>query len=225
MAFGVLRRRWVLWRESGADYRKERRQWVGAELQRLRLRWSLVPAAILAVAGPIVVWVYGRISGIDTDVVSLALAAVVPFVVVVAGAWGWYRMKAPNALFKKYKDFYVQRTPPPPFAATGQIGSSGITFELLPASYSLPPPDVAVAVNDGLTAHVVLDHHIASLKQALSPGALSRRSTVTVRYPDDFDHAEWPVRPGKYEMVWSYTMPDGSSGSLGWQFRIPRRSL
>lgn len=114
MWFPVFRRRWALSRSDGVEYRRERRSWVRAQLHALYDKWGLPRTLILAPLGLGAAWTLGRIRHMHADFWGLLLAAVVPVVLVVGGSWLWYRVKAPAALFNRFKPYFDEKNHPHP---------------------------------------------------------------------------------------------------------------
>lgn len=193
--------KWRAHRDQTSEYRRFRREWVGNQVRQTARKIDLPVVAILAVLGPAVYWAWSWSQRVNVDWVGLGLAAVLPPIIFMLTAWLWFRIQAPSVLFNRFKPDYDLRHSSP-FAVAAVSEPDGVTFELFPATRGDDATELHV---EDVMCTVTLKDHDSTLRSGVLPPRFGAgtHSPATVRYPADFERADWPLPPGKYQMTWN----------------------
>ena len=186
-----------------------------AQRQAFVSRHSLVVAALIAVFGPLCYWAWAAVWDRSVDPIGLLVAAVAPFIVVMALAWLWYRVQAPAAVYAPLREFHDSQRPPCPYTATAWVQDDQITFSLFASNRYSAVPAIESARCDVHTK----DNH-ASSSRTFGRTDVSAHNGPTASYPNDFEHPAWPLEPGNYEAVWTLRNAEGNEWHIGCRFRV-----
>jgi len=184
---------------------------MGAQRRAFLSRNNVPTAAVVAVLSPVVYWWWEDSHEVDVNPIGLLLAAVLPIVVLLALGWAWYRVQAPAQVYAPMRKHYDAAHPPPPYAVSAQVEPDGISLTLLPSQHhSSPVLPIASA-----SCYLHLAHHRPVSRETFGPHELSSANPLRVVYPDDFEHADWPLEPGQHQFGWEVREPSGRTYTIG----------